>query len=411
MKIVAPRGAGVLTRDTILVQVRQKKMFCPRMHTTRRKFFITPVAGKCLDASVQTPALNGKREGAGPGGDLLAEVVDLSNVAASNLGLEVLELVSLLGQSALDLLADLDAVVDVRGDALKVLDAKATAGHGASANADTAGGEGALVAGNGVLVAGNVDLLKNGLHAGAVKAVLTQVKEDHVRVGAVGNELVTELLELGLEGLGIGDNALLVGAEFGGLSLLQGDGESGDGVVVGAALVAGEDGEVNGALKVVEGLLARLGVDGADTLAEEDHGTARATQRLVGGGGDNVGVVEWRGDDLGGNEARDVGHVHDKVGADEVSDLAHAGVVNQAAVGRCASHEDLGPVENDILLELVVVDDASLKVDAVGHGLKVGRDSRDPKGKGKQSRVSHNPLQAVFIDTGMIGTYLREGVW
>lgn len=214
-----------------------------------------------LDAGIKTPALNGEGEAAGPGGDLLAELVDLLDLTTRNLGLEVLKLVVRLGQAALDLLADLDSLVDVDSDALEVGIAEATAGHGGSTNADTAGGEGTLVAGDGVLVAGNVDLLKDSLNTGAVEAVLAEVEEDHVAVGAVGDELVAELLELVLKGLGVGDNLLLVGLEVRGLSLLQGDGQSSDGVVVRTTLVTREDGEVDGALKVVEGLLAGLGVD------------------------------------------------------------------------------------------------------------------------------------------------------
>lgn len=151
-----------------------------------------------LDACIETPALNGEREGDSPGRDLLAEFVDASNLAASNLGLEVLELVCLLGQGALDLFADLDGLVDVGGNALKVLLTEAARGHGGCADADAAGGEGGLVSGDGVLVAGNIDLLKDGLDPGAIEVVLAEVDKDHVRVGAIGNELVSEGLELGL---------------------------------------------------------------------------------------------------------------------------------------------------------------------------------------------------------------------
>lgn len=335
-----------------------------------------------LDAGIETPALNGEREGRGPVGNLLAELVDAGHLARGNLGLEVLELVGLLGESSLDLLAQLDGLVNVLGDALKLLSAETTAGHGRGTDADTVGGQGALVAGDGVLVAGNVDLLKDGLDTGAVEAVLAEVEEDHVAVRAVGDEGVVESLEGVLESLGVGDDLLLVGLELGGLGLLEGNGESSDGVVVGATLMAGEDGEVDLVLEVVEGLLAGLGVDGADALAEEDHGTTGATERLVGGGGDNVGVLEGGGDDLGGDETRDVGHVDDEVGTDEVGNLAHALVVNETAVGRGTGDEDLGAVEDGVLLEHVIVNDAGLEVDAVGEGLEVGRDGRDPEGVG-----------------------------
>lgn len=95
------------------------------------------------------------------------------------------------------------------------------------------------------------------------------------------------------------------------------------------------------------------------------------------GGGDNISVEERRGDHLGGNETRDVSHVDNEVGADKVSNLAHALIVDQAAVGRGTGDQDLGAEKNNVLLELVIVDDAGLEIDAVGHGLEVGRDSGD----------------------------------
>lgn len=71
-------------------------------------------------------------------------------------------------------------------------------------------------------------------------------------------------------------------------------------------------------------------------------------------------------------------HVDDKVGTDKVRNLAHAGVVDVTAVCGGTGNEDLGTVEDGGLLEHVVVDDAGLGVDTVGHSLEVGRDSRDP---------------------------------
>lgn len=70
-------------------------------------------------------------------------------------------------------------------------------------------------------------------------------------------------------------------------------------------------------------------------------------------------------------------HVNDEVGTDKVGNLAHAGVVNEPAVCGSTSHDSLGAVEDCGLLEHVIVDDAGFKVNSVGHGLKVGGNSRD----------------------------------
>jgi hypothetical protein len=335
-----------------------------------------------LDAGVQTPTLNGEREGVAPGGNLLSVVVDLLDLAAGDTGLEVLELVGLLGESSLLLLANLDGLVDVLGDTLELLLAETTRSHGGSTDADTARGESRLVTGDRVLIAGNVDLLKDSLNTGTVKVVLAKVDEDHVAVSAVRDELVAESLEGVLQSLGVGNNLLLVGLEVGAGSLLQGNSQGSDGVVVRTTLVTRENREVDGVLKIVEGLLAGLGIDGADTLAEEDHGTTGTTEGLVGGGGDDIGILEGGGDDLSGDKTRDVSHIDNEVSTDGVGDLAHALVVDETAVGGGTGNQNLGAVEDGVLLEGVVVNDTGVKVDTVGHGLEVSGDSRDLLGGG-----------------------------
>lgn len=55
----------------------------------------------------------------------------------------------------------------------------------------------------------------------------------------------------------------------------------------GARLQSGEDGEVDAVLQVVHNVLALL-VLALDALAEEDHGSAGPTQRLVRCGGHHV---------------------------------------------------------------------------------------------------------------------------
>jgi len=106
--------------------------------------------------------LHRQREGASPIGNLLSQLEDLGHAVVGDLGLEVLELVGVLGQLGLDLLAEVDALYDVPGHSLEVVLAEATRGHGRGTDSDTAGGQSALVAGDGVLVAGDVDLLEHG---------------------------------------------------------------------------------------------------------------------------------------------------------------------------------------------------------------------------------------------------------
>ena len=322
--------------------------------------------------------LNWQRESAGPVGNFLAQVQNLRDGLRGNLGLEVLELVGLLGKLRLDTLADLDNLVNVASNALEVLLTHATAGHGGGTNTDATGRESRLVTGGRVLVASNVDLLQDSLSTGAIQTLVAKAQQNHVAVSAVSNELVAQLLEFVLNRLGVLENLSLVGLEFRSVCLLEGNSKSSDGVVVRTTLVTGEDGEVDGTLKVVHGVLASLGVSAAHTLTEEDHGTTGTTERLVGGGGDNISVLEWRRDDTSRDKTRNVGHVNNEVRANLVSNLAHALIVDQTAVGRCTGDNALGAVELSVVLQHVVVNDASLEVDTVGEGLEVGRDSRDP---------------------------------
>jgi hypothetical protein len=186
--------------------------------------------------------LDGEREGGGPLGNLLLESLNLRDTRG-DLGLEVLELVGLLGKLTLDLQAQVDTGVDVAGHTAEVVFAEATGSSGGGTDTDTAGGERALVAGNGVLVAGNVGSLKDSLNTGTVETLVTEVEEDHVRVGTVRDELVAQLLEFNLQSLSVGNDLLLVLLELGGHSLLERHREGGDGVVVGSTLVTGEDTE------------------------------------------------------------------------------------------------------------------------------------------------------------------------
>ena len=322
--------------------------------------------------------LNWQRESAGPVGNFLAQVQNLRDGLRGNLGLEVLELVGLLGKLRLDTLADLDNLVNVASNALEVLLTHATAGHGGGTNTDATGRESRLVTGGRVLVASNVDLLQDSLSTGAIQTLVAKAQQNHVAVSAVSNELVAQLLEFVLNRLGVLEDLSLVGLEFRSVCLLEGNSKSSDGVVVRTTLVTGEDGEVDGTLKVVHGVLASLGVSAAHTLTEEDHGTTGTTERLVGSGGDNISVLEWRRDDTGRDKTRNVGHVNNEVRANLVSNLAHARIVDQTAVGRGTGNNALRTVELSVVLQHVVVNDASLEVDTVGEGLEVGRDSRDP---------------------------------
>ena len=88
----------------------------------------------------------------------------------------------------------------------------------------------------------------------------------------------------------------------------------------------------------------------------EDHAAARAAQRLVRGGGDDVGVRERAGVQARRDEAGDVGHVDEQQRVDVVGDRGHALEVDDARIGTGAGHDQLGPDLARLALQRVVVD-------------------------------------------------------
>lgn len=131
-------------------------------------------------------------------------------------------------------------------------------------------------------------------------------------------------------------------------------------VVVRTTLKSREDSVVD--------LLLHLGVL---VLAEEDETSTRTTEGLVGGGADKVTLVERVLLNLSRDETRDVGHVHEEVGALAVGNLAQALVVPVTRVGGGTADDKAGLEEVSLLLEELVVDQAGVGVDLVGKRLVV----------------------------------------
>ena len=94
---------------------------------------------------------------------------------------------------------------------------------------------------------------------------------------------------------------------------------------------------------------------------------ARAAERLVGRGRDDVGaVVDGVRVQARGDEAREVGHVDHQQGAHLVGDLAEAGEVQHARVGGPAGEQHLRPALAGDPRDLVHVDEAALAVHLIG---------------------------------------------
>lgn len=137
-------------------------------------------------------------------------------------------------------------------------------------------------------------------------------------------------------------------------------------VVVWSTLASWEDGSVDTSLEI--GLLV---------LSEEDQTGSRTSEGLVGGGGDNVTVVERRALLTGSDETGNVSHVAQEVSALSIGDLSESSIVPISWVGGTTTDEQSWLVEVGVGLELWVVDDTGRWVDSVRERLEVDGRSGD----------------------------------
>mmetsp|Transcript_807 Transcript_807/g.1883 ORF Transcript_807/g.1883 Transcript_807/m.1883 type:complete len:277 (-) Transcript_807:97-927(-) len=106
-------------------------------------------------------------------------------------------------------------------------------------------------------------------------------------------------------------------------------------------------------------------------VLEEDHASSWTTQRLVGGGGHDVAVLERRRVLSCRNEARDVSNVGHQNRTHLVCDLFELAEVDDARVGGGTAQDHGRAEDQSSLSQLIEVDQARLGVHPVGQGLEV----------------------------------------
>ena len=261
-----------------------------------------------------------------------------------------LRLAAGLGGAGLGVREHLD---DEVGDGLELVVAEAAGGQRRGAQADAGGVPGAVgVGGHRVAVGDHAGLEQRRLGLATGQAVLADVDEHQVVVGAAGDQVAAPGQEALGQRLGVVGDLLGVAAEGVLAGLGEGDGLGGHHVRERAA-------EHHRAAAVDAG-----GV----LLGGQHDAAARAAQRLVRGGGDDVGVrdrVLVAGEDLAGHQPGEVGHVDHQGRADLVGDLAHPGEVDPAGVGRVARHQHQRLELAGLRGDLVVVEQPGLGVGAV----------------------------------------------
>jgi hypothetical protein len=142
-----------------------------------------------------------------------------------------------------------------------------------------------------------------------------------VRIRAAGNDPKAFLFQARGQRLGIGDHPLLIGDKFRRHRFQETDRLGCNHVHQGPALRSGE----------------HYFVDGGRILgARKDHAGARAAQRLVRGGSDDVGVLAGVRIQSRRHQTGEVRHVHQENRADGIGDLAEALEIDDARVGAAA---------------------------------------------------------------------------
>jgi hypothetical protein len=281
---------------------------------------------------------------------------------------------------------DLNSSVEEVGNLLHLGFLHGSGSQGGETDSDTTGNLGRSVTGDGVLVDGDVCLVTDLLDLGTGQTQGSEIPKDQVVVRTVGLELVLVAEQNLGDGSGVGDNLLGVSLEGGVGSLLQRNRDTGDSldeqrevvshcyiiatlsthVVVGSTLTSREDGLVDSLLHV------RLLV-----LSEEDQTSTRTSQGLVGGGADDVTVLEGRVLFSSGNETGDVSHVAQQVRSVAVGDLSQSLVVPVSGVGGSSTDDHSGLVETGVGGQLLVVDETGSRCDSVRERLEVDGRSGD----------------------------------
>mmetsp|Transcript_53782 Transcript_53782/g.120641 ORF Transcript_53782/g.120641 Transcript_53782/m.120641 type:complete len:331 (+) Transcript_53782:191-1183(+) len=278
------------------------------------------------------------------------------------------EINELLAGLRLDLEGKLKTLVKEFANRLEVSLLETARGHRWRTDADTARRHGRDVAVHCVFVEGDVHLLEHLLHLATSQPQRSQIPQHQVVLSTLRRKFVAladqELRKCG----GVSLDLLGVRLELGGGDLLELRRQTSDLVVVRTTLQRREDSLVDCLLVAIHG---RAGLVGLGTPPEEDHPRARATQRLVRRGRDNIAEIKSVRRLASGNQPADVRNVRHHERTRCVADLADARIIPITGVRRGAGHDQLGAEHEGQLLHLVIVDVASLRVDVVRQRLEV----------------------------------------
>ena len=208
-------------------------------------------------------------------------------------------------------------------------------------------------------------------------------------VRSAGDQLHAPVQQALGQGLGVLHHLLPIGFELRLQRLAQAHGLGGDNVHQRAALGAGEDGLVNS-----------LGV----LLLAEDHAAPGASQGLVGGSGNHVGVGHRVLMDPRRHQPGDVGHIHHELSPAGAGDLPELSEVDSPGIGAGPGHNELGLHFQGLGHQFVIVNAAGIRVHAVGHKVvqRTGHVHRGAVGQVAALRQVHAQHRVPGLEQGEV---------
>ncbi len=189
-------------------------------------------------------------------------------------------------------------------------------------------------------------------------------------VRSTGNNLIPFAQEGIAHGLRIGDDLLLIGDKFRLESFEKGYGLGGNDMLQRAALYTGEyAGIKNGAHLLHLALRSGQAPGIVEVLAHQDHAATRATEGLVGGRSDDMGIFDRILQQAGGDKAGGMSHVDPQECAHLVGDGTHPLVIPLTGIGRSSADDQFRLAEQGRLLHFVIVNAARVRIQTIGHGV------------------------------------------
>mmetsp|Transcript_6242 Transcript_6242/g.9738 ORF Transcript_6242/g.9738 Transcript_6242/m.9738 type:complete len:313 (+) Transcript_6242:95-1033(+) len=275
-----------------------------------------------------------------------------SNISIS---LQALDKVNKLRSTLfLDLQSNLKSLMEELTYLFKVCLHHLTGSHGACTNTHTSGSNSRSISRNTILIQSDGHGITHLLELTSSNFLWFQIPKHQMILSSPGSKTVSQTYKLGSKSRSILLHLLGINVELGCHDLQQLSGNSSNLMLMRSTLKSGEDSLVNLVFKSTL------------ILTEEDHTGTRSTKGLVGSGSHNITIFKWRLLLLGGNQSRNVCHVHEEEGTVGIGNFAEAFVVPVTGVGGSTADDHGWFEQAGVTFQLIVVDVSGNLIDLVG---------------------------------------------